>query len=101
MADAPCLFRFSALTFNAHRIHYDLPYATGVEHYPGLVVHGPFQALALLTAACARQGAVPAAYRYRGVRPAFAGALALAAWGNMLASVNGDGLQCLTAEVTW
>jgi 3-methylfumaryl-CoA hydratase len=38
------LFRYSALTFNSHRIHYDLPYATGVEGYPGLVVHGPLMA---------------------------------------------------------
>ncbi|MGL5009732.1 MAG: FAS1-like dehydratase domain-containing protein, partial [Paracoccaceae bacterium] len=95
------LFRFSALTFNGHRIHYDLPYATSVEHYPGLVVHGPLQAMALLTAAAAQQGQPPAAYRYRGVRPAFAGNLTLAAWGSQLATVNPDGLQCLTAEVTW
>ena len=39
------LFRFSALTFNAHRIHYDAPYVTGVAHYPGLVVQGPLQAM--------------------------------------------------------
>ena len=42
------LFRFSALTYNRHRIHYDQPYATGVEGYPGLVVHGPLLALLLL-----------------------------------------------------
>jgi 3-methylfumaryl-CoA hydratase len=54
--DLPCLptevmlFRYSALTFNAHRIHYDLPYATGVEGYPGLVVHGPLVATLLLDA---------------------------------------------------
>jgi len=42
------LFRFSALTFNAHRIHYDLPYATQVEGYPGLVVQGPLLAICLL-----------------------------------------------------
>ena len=41
------LFRFSALTFNAHRIHYDHPYATGVEGYPDLVVHGPLTAILL------------------------------------------------------
>lgn len=41
------LFRFSALTFNAHRIHYDAPYVTGVAHYPGLVVQGPLQAMLL------------------------------------------------------
>ncbi|MFF2316916.1 MaoC family dehydratase N-terminal domain-containing protein [Arthrobacter sp. NPDC058097] len=42
------LFMYSALTFNAHRIHYDLPYATGVEGYPGLVVHGPLSASLLV-----------------------------------------------------
>jgi len=41
-ANAVSLFRFSAITFNPHRIHYDKPYATGVEGYPGLVVHGPY-----------------------------------------------------------
>ncbi len=44
-ADPTRLFRFSALTANAHRIHYDEPYARGVESYPGLVVHGPLLAL--------------------------------------------------------
>jgi hydroxyacyl-ACP dehydratase HTD2-like protein with hotdog domain len=43
--DPVLLFRFSALTYNAHRIHYDLPYATEVEGHPGLVVHGPLLAL--------------------------------------------------------
>ena len=42
--DPVLLFRYSALTFNGHRIHYDRPYATGVEGYPGLVVHGPLLA---------------------------------------------------------
>lgn len=46
--DSITLFRFSALTYNAHRIHYDAPYATEVEGYDGLVVHGPLLALALL-----------------------------------------------------
>jgi 3-methylfumaryl-CoA hydratase len=46
--DGLLLFRFSALTFNAHRIHYDRPYAQNVEGYPGLVVHGPLQAVLLL-----------------------------------------------------
>ncbi len=44
----PLLFRYSALTFNSHRIHYDLPYATGEEGYRGLVVHGPLTATLLL-----------------------------------------------------
>jgi 3-methylfumaryl-CoA hydratase len=42
------LFRYSALTFNAHRIHFDRRYCTEVEHYPGLVVHGPLIATLLL-----------------------------------------------------
>lgn len=45
--DARLLFRFSALTFNAHRIHYDRPYARDEEGYPGLVVHGPLTAILL------------------------------------------------------
>ena len=45
--DEATLFRYSALTFNTHRIHYDLPYATRVGGYPGLVVHGPLQATLL------------------------------------------------------
>ena len=43
--DPVLLFRFSALTYNAHRIHYDAEYATGVEGHPGLIVHGPLLAL--------------------------------------------------------
>ncbi len=46
--DDALLFRYSALTFNAHRIHYDYRYATKVEGYPGLVVHGPLIATLLL-----------------------------------------------------
>ena len=46
--DPVSLFRYSALTFNPHRIHYDRGYATGVEGYPGLVVHGPFSQQCLL-----------------------------------------------------
>jgi 3-methylfumaryl-CoA hydratase len=45
------LFRFSALTYNAHRIHYDRDYARKVEGYPGLLTHGPLQALAMAEAA--------------------------------------------------
>ena len=46
--DTVLLFRYSALTFNGHRIHYDRPYATGVEGYPGLIVHGPLIATLLI-----------------------------------------------------
>jgi 3-methylfumaryl-CoA hydratase len=65
------LFRYSAVTFNAHRIHYDLPYATGVEHYPGLVVHGPLQATLLLAAAVRHAGRPPSRFRFRAVHPIF------------------------------
>ncbi len=47
-ADAALLFRYSAVTFNAHRIHYDRTYCTEQEHYPGLVVHGPLLATLLM-----------------------------------------------------
>src|SRR5690625_6327319 len=46
--DPVLLFRYSALTFNSHRIHYDAPYTQEVEGYPGLVVHGPLVATLLL-----------------------------------------------------
>jgi 3-methylfumaryl-CoA hydratase len=52
----PLLFRYSALTFNSHRIHYDQPYATGVEGYRGLVVHGPLIATLLLDLAALEFG---------------------------------------------
>ncbi|HSF64850.1 MAG TPA: MaoC family dehydratase N-terminal domain-containing protein [Paracoccaceae bacterium] len=70
-ADSTQLFRFSALTFNGHRIHYDLPYAQTVEKYPGLVVHGPLQAVLMMEAARRHAGRVPDAFRYRGLRPLF------------------------------
>ena len=72
--DAALLFRVSALTYNTHRIHYDHPYVTGVEGYPGLVVHGPLLALLLLE--LPRRFAPDrrvATFAYRLRTPAFAG----------------------------
>jgi 3-methylfumaryl-CoA hydratase len=71
---APMLFRYSALTFNTHRIHYDLPYAAGEEGYPGLVVHGPLMASLLLdlTARVAGPNRLKR-FQFRGKAPAFAG----------------------------
>jgi 3-methylfumaryl-CoA hydratase len=63
------LFRYSAMTFNGHRIHYDEPYARSIEHYPGLVVHGPMQATLMLNLAANRLGRPPKRFRYRGVNP--------------------------------
>lgn len=70
--DPVLLFRYSALTLNGHRIHYDKPYATGVEGYPGLVVHGPLLATLLLDL-LRRQlpGAVVARFVFRAMKPTF------------------------------
>ena len=73
LATGPVLLaRFSALTYNGHRIHYDTPYATGVEGYPDLVVHGPLLALlALELPRVHAPGATVTDFAYRLVRPAF------------------------------
>jgi 3-methylfumaryl-CoA hydratase len=69
--DPVLLFRYSALTMNGHRIHYDRPYATGKEGYPALVVHGPLQAT-LLIALAERQLSRPITrFEFRGQAPAF------------------------------
>jgi 3-methylfumaryl-CoA hydratase len=70
--DPVLLFRYSALTFNGHRIHYDRSYATGVEAYPGLVVHGPLIATLLLD--LLRRNAPSAfikRFEFKAVRPTF------------------------------
>lgn len=70
--DPVLLFRFSALTFNSHKIHYDRRYAADEEKYPGLVVHGPLQAVLLLESAKHHHpGQKPATYTFRGIRPIF------------------------------
>ncbi len=72
MADSVRLFRYSAATFNSHRIHYDRAYATEVERYPGLIVHGPLQATLLIERAVAhRGGRHPVWMSHRGVHPMF------------------------------
>ncbi|MET7480031.1 hypothetical protein ABZT17_37530 [Streptomyces sp. NPDC005648] len=80
--DSTLLFRFSALTANAHRIHYDSPYATGVEGYPGLVVHGPLLVLALLELVCrpspSRAPRPVRSVSYRLLKPVFCGERLLA-----------------------
>lgn len=67
------LFRYSAVTFNAHRVHYDWPYVTGDEGYPGLVVHGPLIATLNLRAFTrAHPKAKIKSFSFRGVRPLIA-----------------------------
>ena len=66
------LFRYSALTFNGHRIHYDRRYVTEVEGYPGLIVHGPMVATLLLDLLRHQlPDAQVARYEFRAVRPVF------------------------------
>ncbi len=66
------LFRYSALMFNGHRIHYDLPYVTDTEGYAGLVVHGPLQGALLFNIATAIDGKTPKQFDYRGLSPLIA-----------------------------
>ena len=65
------LFRFSALTFNGHRIHYDRPYAINEEGYPGLVVHGPLTAVLLIELLRRHAGRPVARFAFRGEAPLF------------------------------
>jgi 3-methylfumaryl-CoA hydratase len=70
--DAVLLFRYSALTFNGHRIHYDRRYATEVEGYPGLIVHGPLIATLLMDLLRRRMPqAEVASFSFKAVRPTF------------------------------
>jgi 3-methylfumaryl-CoA hydratase len=71
--DTVLLFRYSALTMNGHRIHYDLPYAMDEEAYPALVVHGPLQATILAAHAAKHLGKPLRTFAFRGKSPAFAG----------------------------
>jgi 3-methylfumaryl-CoA hydratase len=106
--DEALLFRFSALTYNAHRIHYDLPYATAVEGYPGLVVQGPLQAMALaalardVLAQDGRTGGGLGSFAFRALAPAFCGTtLELVArpggLGLELAAYDGQGRRTMEA----
>ncbi|PDW02165.1 MaoC family dehydratase N-terminal domain-containing protein [Candidatus Viridilinea mediisalina] len=69
--ETPLLFRFSALTFNAHRIHYDRPYAMEAEGYPGLVVHGPLTAVLLLELVRQHTTRPITSFNFRGQAPLF------------------------------
>ena len=89
----PFLFRYSALTFNGHRIHYDRRYATGAEGYPGLVVHGPLQATLLMNFATDVRGTPPARFSFRSVSPLFDNDPVL-----LHARAHGDGLKLWTAR---
>jgi 3-methylfumaryl-CoA hydratase len=70
--DAVMLFRFSALTFNSHRIHYDAPYARDVAQYPDLVVHGPLAAMAMAELVRSNEARPLRRFRFSALRPLFA-----------------------------
>ena len=93
--NATLLFRYSALTFNSHRIHYDHPYVTQVEGYDDLVVHGPLIATLLLEAAQQHNpGRQVLGYSFKAVRPLTCGRL-LRVCGH---AADADGKVALWAE---
>ena len=94
MADPVLLFRYSALTFNGHRIHYDRDYVTRVEGYPSLIFHGPLQAAFIVElAARLRGGKPPRRFSYRGVQPLFEGSEF-----SVNANDNGGAMELWTAN---
>jgi 3-methylfumaryl-CoA hydratase len=106
LPDPVLLFRFSALTGNAHRIHYDLSYARQQEGYPDLVVHGPLQAIWLIGRLAQEVAVAPARFEYRAHRPAIAGrALRLEGWREgplaRLRTVDAEGALCMSADATF
>jgi 3-methylfumaryl-CoA hydratase len=106
-ADPVLLFRYSALTFNGHRIHYDRRYCVEVENYPGLVVHGPLQATILMElAVAAKGGLMPRRFDFRGLSPLFDGGpfqanARHADDGIELWISDSEGRKTMTAAVTW
>jgi 3-methylfumaryl-CoA hydratase len=105
LPDTLLLFRFSAITFNAHRVHYDAAYAREVEHYPALVVNGSLTSLKLWDFATRQSGRVLTASRSRNLRPLFVNApvsLHLANTGPTSASawaVNAQGELAVQADL--
>ncbi|MGB5725034.1 MAG: MaoC family dehydratase N-terminal domain-containing protein [Parasphingorhabdus sp.] len=100
------LFRFSALTFNSHRIHYDRPYAVEEEGYPGLVVQGPLMAVLLLNMAASELGANKlTSFSFRGQSPAFVNE-AIYLMGKRdeqtiaLTAIGNDGKEIMVAQAT-
>ncbi|HQE00787.1 MAG TPA: hypothetical protein PK484_13520, partial [Novosphingobium sp.] len=100
------LFRYSALTFNSHRIHYDLPYARDVERYRALVVHGPLTSTLLLALAQRELGDnALKTFAFRGVSPGMCGeelnlAMRKTETGYELGAFAADGRQVASASAT-
>jgi 3-methylfumaryl-CoA hydratase len=89
--DPTKLMRFSAATSNGHRIHYDIDYATQVEAYPGLVVHGPLMTIALAEVLRLEQDGPVRSLTHRSVRPLFCGTQ-----GQIRRDVEWDGATALS-----
>lgn len=96
--DTVALFRYSALTMNGHRIHYDADYARNTEGYPGLVVHGPLLAQLLMLLADRHRGPLKS-FTFRATAPLCLPETALLAGaGNSFWVAGADGRQCMVAE---
>src|SRR4051794_36646799 len=107
MAGEVLLFRYSALTFNGHRIHYDRDYVTKVEGYPGLIFHGPLQAAFIVElAAKLHGGRPPKKFSYRGLQPLFEGSefsvnASDTDKGMELWTANSEGQPTMKGAATW
>ena len=107
VSDPVLLFRYSALTFNGHRIHYDRDYVTKVEGYPGLIFHGPLQAALLVELAAKLRGhRPPKKFSYRGLQPLFEGSKFSVnandnAEGMELWIANAEGQPTMKGMATW
>lgn len=105
--DSVVMFRYSALTFNSHRIHYDHKYVREVEGYPGLVVHGPLMATLLMRHAQQQEPSkAPSHFSFRGLAPVFEGENFLIeseiSGDDLVASlVKADGTKAVGAVVSW
>lgn len=96
------LFRFSAATFNSHRIHYDRPYATEQEGYPALVVHGPFTAARLMEFAGRRGDIIH--FAFRAAAPLFCGQAVTFVESDVpreFHALRCDGVKAMTAKVVF
>jgi 3-methylfumaryl-CoA hydratase len=107
ISDPVLLFRYSALTFNGHRIHYDRDYVTRVEGYPGLIFHGPLQAAFIVELAAKLHGGTPPKkFVYRGLQPLFEGSefsvnANTTADGMELWTANAEGQPTMKGTATW
>ena len=106
MADPVLLFRYSAITFNGHRIHYDRDHAIKAEGFAGLVVHGPLQATMMLEFASRLRDTPPQTIDYRGISPLTDGAAftvnaAERDDGLHLWTAAADGRLCMEAQASW